>query len=109
MGTVGQQKAAATIMPAGTQIVIGKDELDPFNNREFAALLDRLDIDDCVVYGVLLEYCVKYTLMGLLARGRKVSLVEDATAWLSESEGLRVLQEFKDAGGVCIDIATALR
>jgi hypothetical protein len=40
--------------------------------------------------------------MGLLKTGRKVWLVTEATAHLSEAEGERVVRDFLDAGGQCI-------
>ena len=102
-GTVGQQKPAATLVP--NQIFIEKDELDLFTNPSLEKLLETLKIDECVVYGVLTEYCVKFAIMGLLKRGCKVSLVTDAIHHLSETEAAKVIRDFTDAGGICIQTA----
>jgi len=96
IGTVGQQKPAATL--AG-QILIPKNELDPFSNPAFEAEAP----EECYVYGVLLEYCVQYALTGLLERGRKVWLVTDATAHLLEEAGRTVTDDFVKAGGCLIE------
>lgn len=110
IGTVGQRKPAATLLPAGSgQIFIEKDDLDIFSNPDVPGLLDKLNAGECFVYGVFTEYCVKCAIMGLLKSGRKVWLVMDATAHLDQAGGGKVVREFIDAGGACVDIATALR
>jgi nicotinamidase/pyrazinamidase len=107
VGTVGQQKPAATLLADRTkQIFIEKDELDLFSMPEVLPLLDHLDIDECFVYGVLTEYCVKCAIMGLLKSGRKVWLVTDAIAHYMQQTGEQVIQEFLAAGGECTNAAT---
>jgi nicotinamidase/pyrazinamidase len=103
IGTVGQRKPAATILPARErQMVIEKDELDLFSNPRVPELLQELAIDECFVYGVLTEYCVKLAITGLLARGLEVRLVRDAIEHHSEPEGLRVIADFIGMGGTVI-------
>jgi nicotinamidase/pyrazinamidase len=106
-GTVGQQKPAAATQPG--QIIIDKDDLDPFSNPETDRLLESLHIDECVVYGVLTEYCVKLAIMGLRARRKRVLLVTDAIAHYSESGGATVVQEFLAAGGELITSGSLLQ
>jgi len=55
-----------------------------------------------VVYGVFIDYCVKYAIMGLLRTGRQVSLVTDASASISQEAGDAVIAEFIAAGGSLI-------
>lgn len=106
VGTPGQQKPEATLLhEPEKQIVIEKDELDMFSNPEVIPMLNRLSIDDCYVYGVFTEYCVKCAIMGLLKSGRKVSLVSEATAHLDRAEGERVVAGFVAAGGRCVSAA----
>jgi nicotinamidase/pyrazinamidase len=108
VGTVGQQKPAETLLADKTkQIFIEKDELDLFSNPALLPLLDHLDIDECFVYGVLTEYCVKYAIMGLLKSGRKVWLVTDAIAHYTSQTGEQVIREFLAAGGQCTTAAAA--
>jgi nicotinamidase/pyrazinamidase len=103
VGTIGQQKPAATLLAdRKKQIIIEKDDLDMFSNPAVLPLLDKLGIDDCYVYGVFTEYCVKCAIMGLLKTGRWVSLVTEATAHLSQTEGERVVADFLAAGGHCV-------
>ncbi len=96
-------KAPETLLadPA-KQIIIEKDDLDLFTNPAVLPLLDTLRIDECFVYGVFTEYCVKCAIMGLLKTGRKVSLVMRATAHLSEAAGESVIRDFVAAGGQCV-------
>jgi len=109
IGTPGQQKPAETLIDARKQIIVEKDDLDMFSNPEVIPLLDRLDIDDCYVYGVFLEYCVKCAVMGLLKTGRKVSIITEATAHLDQAAGDQVIAEFQAAGGKCVAAADIAR
>jgi nicotinamidase/pyrazinamidase len=124
VGTVGQQKPQATLLtdrvtipnklselppPGSHQIIVEKDDLDLFTNPNVARLLEELGIDECFVYGVFTEYCVKCALMGLLKSGRRVSLVRDATAHLAASEGEAVVRDFVAAGGECVAMADLVR
>jgi nicotinamidase/pyrazinamidase len=120
-GTVGQLKPAATLavkravvpnqltdidVAGAEQIILEKDDLDMFTNPNTRALLDLLGIDECFVYGVLTEFCVKCAIMGLLKAGRKVHLVMDGIAAHSEASGKEVVDSFVAAGGQCV-VATA--
>jgi nicotinamidase/pyrazinamidase len=100
VGTPGQRKPAATLVadPAN-QIIVEKDELDVFSNPDFVPLLSRLDIDECYVYGVLTEFCVKCAITGLLNTGRKVWLVTDAIAHHTEETGRKVITDYLASGG----------
>jgi nicotinamidase/pyrazinamidase len=103
IGTVGQQKPAATLLAdRRKQIFIEKNDLDMFSNPSVLPLLDKLAIDDCYVYGVFTEYCVRCAIMGLLKTGRTVSLVTEATAHLSQAAGEKVVADFLAAGGRCV-------
>jgi len=123
VGTVGQLKPAATLLPklavvpnalatvdiAGAQqILLEKNDLDLFTNPNLPGLLDRIGADEYYVYGVLTEYCVKCAVMGLLKTGSKVHLVTDAIAHLSAPAAEKVVADFTAAGGKCITIADIL-
>ena len=114
IGTFGQGKPSATLLDkrvvvpwtnasfdlAGArQIIVEKNDLDMFTNPHIPELLTGLEITECVVYGVFIDYCVKCAIMGLLKSGRQVSLVTDAAASISTGAGDTVLREFVAAGG----------
>jgi nicotinamidase/pyrazinamidase len=97
--TTGQQKPAATLLkhrvvvPNGAselnlegakQILLEKQKLDCFTNVNLAAVLDQLNADRYVVYGVVTEVCVKFAADGLLRTGRPVELVTDAIRGLTD-------------------------
>lgn len=98
VGTVGQQKPA-TLLTGSGQTFIEKNELDVFSNPRASQLLDDLSIDECYVYGVALDHCVKCAVDGILKRGRKVHLVLDAVAAVNKEEGEKALQQFAAEGG----------
>lgn len=50
------------------------------------------------VYGVALDYCVKYAVLGLLKLGVSVNLIIDATKPVDAKEGEILLKEFKEKG-----------
>ena len=104
---LGQRKPAATLVGEG-QIILEKNELDLFSNPETDRILERFGIADCCVYGVLTEYCVRLACMGLLSRGKKVSLVREATAHLSAEEARQTEDAFRAAGGTIISFEDCL-
>lgn len=114
-GTWGQRKLLSTLLEArvvvpnvaglpdiaGTQqILLEKQALDCFTNRNLPALLDRLGADHCVVYGVVTEICVKFAAFGLLKTGRRVELVTDAIKELDPAASAKMLADFTAAGGL---------
>lgn len=114
-GTAGQQKPQQTLLDkrvtvpnvtaefsidGARQIILEKTAFDCFTNPNLPGLLARLDAERYVVYGVVTEHCVRCAAMGLLATGKRVELVTDATETLREADALRTYAEFTAAGGV---------
>ncbi len=112
--TTGQQKPAVTLLEkrivvqngpnlpetAGAQqILLEKQSVDCFTNPNLIPLLDRLGADQCVVYGVVTEICVKNAIFGLLKTGRRVELVTDAVKELDPAASAKMLSHFTEAGG----------
>jgi nicotinamidase/pyrazinamidase len=97
-GTHGQSKPRETLIGAG-QTIVEKQALDIFSNPQFAALLDRLQAEHYVVYGVATEYCVRCAVAGLLARRQPVTLVTDAIVAVNPEDGARALAEIAARGG----------
>ena len=115
VGTVGQQKSAATLaipQPAilsslagasvtpSQQILIEKQHTDCFTNLNLADLLKGIGADRYVVYGVASEICVRFAAQGLLKTGTRVEMVTDAIRHLDAAEYDSMLAEFRAAGGV---------
>ena len=101
VGTVGQQKPAATLLndPA-RQILFPKPVLDVFRVPELQPLLERLKADRYVVYGVVAEICVQFAAFGLLQTGKPVEIVSDAIQSLNEAEASKMFTSFTAAGGL---------
>jgi nicotinamidase-related amidase len=60
------------------QIVLYKRSPDPFEEPRAERVLTELRGDEFVVFGGLIESAIKATVLGLMLRGKKVLLVEDA-------------------------------
>jgi nicotinamidase-related amidase len=71
--------------------------------------LQRLDPDaELVVFGVVTEYCVRLAAKGLIGRGRRVSIVQDAIETLKANDGQRTVAELQTLGANFISTEQAL-
>jgi nicotinamidase/pyrazinamidase len=81
------------------QILLEKQTLDIFESRHAASLVERLPREaEFLVFGVVTEYCVRLAAKGLLERGRRVTVVEDAIETLNPDEGQRAIMELRELG-----------
>jgi nicotinamidase/pyrazinamidase len=105
-------------LSAWQQITLEKNTLDVFDNPNTDLLLARLgptgspafDQDpEFVVFGVVTEYCVLRAAEGLLRRGRRVALVEDAIQALDLQEGRAILDELRARGARLLTCDQALQ
>jgi nicotinamidase/pyrazinamidase len=81
------------------QILLEKQTLDIFESRHAAALVERLPREaEFLVFGVVTEYCVRLAAKGLLERGRRVTVVQDAIETLNPDEGQRTITELRELG-----------
>jgi nicotinamidase/pyrazinamidase len=114
-GTVGQQKAPATLLAERMvvpmvdwaeridgipQLLLEKRALNCFTNPNLESLLMAFNADRYVLYGVVTEICVKLAAQGLLDRGHKVEIVTDAVRSLTGAAGQAALQELTARGAV---------
>ena len=61
------------------EIVMYKDKFDIFSGNPHAdKVLEALEPDRVIVYGVATNVCVDFAVRGLLSRGKEVYVVEDA-------------------------------
>lgn len=91
------------------QVLLEKQTLDIFQSLHAGELLERLDRDaELVVFGVATEYCVRLAAKGLLERGRRVSVVQDAIETLKPEDGQRTVAELKALGAKFITTDQAL-
>ena len=66
------------------EILLLKKNFNVFTNPNADPLLDALDPDEVIVFGVATDVCDDAAILGLLQRGRKVKFVEDAARGLDE-------------------------
>jgi nicotinamidase/pyrazinamidase len=91
------------------QILLEKQTLDIFGSRHAGELLKRLpSAAEFVVFGVVTEYCVRFAAKGLLERGRRVSVVQDAIETLNAEAGQRTVAELQALGARFITTEQAL-
>jgi nicotinamidase/pyrazinamidase len=69
---------------AGREFLLLKKSFDVFTNPNTERLLDWLDPDQIVVFGVATDVCDDAAIRGFLARGLKVRFVEDAARGLDD-------------------------
>jgi nicotinamidase/pyrazinamidase len=94
---------------AQQQILLEKETLDVFQSRHADELVRRLNPDaEIFVFGVVTEICVSLAAKGLLARGRHVSIVEDAIATLNPAEGQRAIAELRSLGAKIVSTEDAV-
>src|SRR5690349_10394299 len=116
-GTPGQAKVEGTLLPSHftvpnrkidlpadlnryAQVVVEKQATDVFTNPNIDELLQRLGSDrEVVLYGVVTEICVEKAARGLIQRGYRVNLVEDAVRQLDPSKGCATLDYVRQHGG----------
>jgi len=81
------------------QVLLEKQTLNIFESRHADALLRRLGSHaEFVVFGVVTEYCVSFAVKGLLERGRRVAIVQDAIETLKREDGEKTVAEFEQLG-----------
>ena len=91
------------------QILLEKQTLDIFESRHADELVKRFGKNaEFVVFGVVTEYCVRFAAKGLLERGHRVSVVQDAIETLKTEDGERTLAELRDLGARLITTDQAL-
>lgn len=112
-GTVGQTKPCATLLDQrmvvpnvkgdydigqAKQIILEKQTTDCFTNVNIDTLLASLGTDECYVYGVVTEVCVKNATLGLLQRRKPVTIVTDAVECFDASAARAAYAEFQSKG-----------
>jgi len=116
-GAWGQRKAETTLLDKrvvipnracdvaienAQQIVVEKQTVDVFLARNLGRVIERLQPDRCVVYGVVTEICVLYAVRGLLKAGRQVTVVTGAIETLKAEDSARALEEMRSGGATLV-------
>ena len=104
---------AAAVLPQDfsqyQQILLEKQTLDVFASLHADELVKRLSPGtEFVVFGVVTEFCVRFAAKGLLERGRRVSVVQDAIETLNPQDGQQAIAELQAGGARFITTDQAL-
>ncbi|MFH1614775.1 MAG: cysteine hydrolase [Planctomycetota bacterium] len=121
-GTAGQRKISYTIrnnhisfvadgntdlprdiLRSYDQVIFNKRSFDPFAEPRLDRLLSELRVDEVILMGVCTEDAIKATVLGLLHRGKKVTVVSDAVGSRNKSEGNLALRQMQAKGAKLIE------
>lgn len=92
------------------QILLEKQTLSIFESRHADELVQKLgNHAEFIVFGVVTEYCVGFAVKGLLQRGRRVAVVQDAIETLKPEDGEKSVAEFVRLGARLITTDEALK
>jgi nicotinamidase-related amidase len=80
------------------EVLILKKNFNVFTNPNTEPLLDALDPDEIVVFGVATDVCDDAVIRGFLQRGRRVRFVEDAARGLDEERVTACTTAWREAG-----------
>jgi nicotinamidase/pyrazinamidase len=90
----------------GREFLLLKKSFDVFTNPNTDRLLDHLDPDEIVLFGVASDVCNDAAIRGFLERGRHVVFVEDASRGLDEARVEACTKAWREAG---VELTTAQR
>jgi len=82
----------------GREFLLLKKHFDVFTNPNTDPLLDRLDPEEIVLFGVATDVCDDAAIRGLLARGRAVTFVEEASRGLDAGRTADCLEDWRKRG-----------
>jgi nicotinamidase/pyrazinamidase len=85
-------------LEGGREILIPKKHFDPFTNPNTETMLDALDPDEILLFGVATDVCDDAAVRALLRRGRRVTFVEDAARGVDEARAAACIAAWREAG-----------
>jgi nicotinamidase/pyrazinamidase len=80
------------------ELLLLKKNFNVFTNPNTDPLLDALDPEEIVVFGVATDVCDDAAIRGFLLRGRRVRFVEDAARALDPEREARCLAFWREGG-----------
>jgi nicotinamidase/pyrazinamidase len=83
---------------AGREFLLLKKSFDAFTNPNTDRLLEHLDPDEIIVFGVATDVCDDAAIRGFLERGLRVRFVEDAARGLDEGRVTKCTRAWREAG-----------
>jgi nicotinamidase-related amidase len=99
----GSTDFPADILRQYRQIVLHKRCVDPFEEPRIERLLSEVRADNFVLIGASAEGAVKAMALGLLQRGKKVSVVIDAVGLINKREAKLAFRKMRAKGAKLIE------
>lgn len=90
--------AIAGLVRGHREILVLKKTYSVFSNPNVDPLLDALDPSEVVLFGVATDVCDDAAVRGLVARGRRVAFVEDASRGLDDARVAACLADWRRLG-----------
>ena len=87
-----------SLVEARREILLLKKSFDVFTSPNAEAVLDCLDPDEVIVFGVATDVCDHAAIVGMRDRGWEVAFVEDAASGLSEERVASCTAEWRERG-----------
>lgn len=84
------------------RFMVEKQKISAFSNPNTLQLLQAMQKETCIVFGVATDFAVKEFTLGLLKENFKVQLVFDAIKGLNEFQAALAIQEMLDNGAELI-------
>lgn len=84
------------------QVIFTKRDRDFLNNPKADRLVNNLDVNHIVVFGVVTEYCIKAAVLGLLIRRHRVVVVSDACGCWSSADSELSLRQMDAKGAIVV-------
>jgi len=85
------------------QVILHKRCVDPFDEPRIDRLLSEVRANEFVVIGARLEGAVEVTVLGLLQRGKKVTVVVDAVGSQNKREAKLALRKMETKGAKLVE------
>ena len=85
------------------QIILHKRCVDPFDEPRVDRLLSEVRANEFILVGTSLEGAVKMTALGLLQRGKKVTIIVDAVGTHNKKEAKLALRKMETKGAKLIE------
>ena len=92
------QPVLRRLIEGRTELLIPKKQYDPFTNPNTETLLDMLDPDEILLFGVATDICDDAAVRALVRRGRRVAFVEDASRGVDDAKVAFCRAAWRDAG-----------
>ena len=86
-----------------SQIILHKRCIDPFDEPRIDRLLSEVRANEFILVGASLEGAIKATALGLLQRGKKVTVVIDAAGMHNNREAQLALRKIETKGAKLIE------